>query len=68
MWSEANNEASKKRGCYRAGANSPNRHCIQKPLLINDNFNVQRTFTDVAERAQTAYWLPGLDSNQRPFD
>jgi hypothetical protein len=31
MRSEAGNEASKKSGCYRAGANSPNRHCIRSP-------------------------------------
>jgi hypothetical protein len=66
--SEANNEANKKRGCYRAGTNSPNRNYIKKPLFIKDNFDSGRTLADTAERVRMGQWLPGLDSNQRPFD
>jgi hypothetical protein len=43
------NQASKKCGCYRAGANSPNHHCTQKLLFINGSLDVERTFADVAE-------------------
>jgi hypothetical protein len=65
---EASNEASKKRGCYRARANSPDRQCTEKPLFINENFGVERASAASAEQGRTTNWLPGLDSNQRPFD
>jgi hypothetical protein len=65
---EASNEASKKRGCYRTRSDESDRQSIKKPLFFKGILRIGGRYRTLLDMPEYGEWLPGLDSNQRPFD